>query len=441
MMTAESLATIDGADPGSQLERSFGTRLRRVAIALYHNKPALLAGLFLLALVTCAVFASTLAPASPNAQSVPDRLLPPAWSKGGSSEHILGTDALGRDVLSRIIHGSRVSLLVGAGGVLFAGLVGTSIGLLAGYRGGWIDRCVVAMIDLQLAFPGLLLALVVLTVVQPGIESVLLVLTVATWPVFARLTRGVTLAMKESPFINAAELVGCGPLRIMWRHILPNLVSPLVTLSVLQFAVYVLGEAGLSFLGLGVQPPTVSWGLDISVGRESIWTAWWLVTFPGVAIALTVVSLNLFASWLRLVVDPSEREKPPRRARRRDPGGGDVPQAGRHAGGGATSAGVGEPLLAVRDLRVEFPTSRGTVSALRGVSFEVRRGETMALVGESGSGKSVTAMAILGLIPEPGRITGGDVSWNGQSLVRGPGAKTWPGRCAGARSGSCSKTR
>jgi ABC-type dipeptide/oligopeptide/nickel transport system permease subunit len=280
-----------------------------IVAELWADKAGFLGAVFLVVLLFCAVFASFVAPHDPAAQSLSDRLVPPAWSDGGGWDHPLGTDNLGRDVLSRVIHGSRVSLLVGLSVVAMAGLVGVLMGLLSGYRGGRTDRWIMGFVDTQVAFPGLLLALIILAVVGPSVGAVIVVLSINGWMVYARVTRGVVLSVKELPYVEAAEIVGCRSRRVVARHILPNLISALSTLAVLEFARIVLAEAALSFLGLGIQPPLTSWGLDVSNGRDYIFDAWWLVTFPGVAIALTVLAINLVASWLRVVADPQEREK------------------------------------------------------------------------------------------------------------------------------------
>lgn len=283
--------------------------LRGVIGELWQDKAGFLGAAFLLILLVCTLLAPLIAPHSPTEQSLSDRLLPPAWSDGGSWDHVLGTDNLGRDVLSRVIHGSRISLIVGTSVVLLAGTFGVLMGLLSGYKGGRVDRGIMGFVDTQVAFPGLLLALIILAVVGPSVGAVIVVLAVNGWMVYARITRGVVLSVKETPYVEAAEIVGCRSRRVVFRHILPNLTSALSTLAVLEFARIILAEAALSFLGLGIQPPLTSWGLDVANGRDYIFDAWWLVTFPGLAIALTVLAVNLVASWLRVVADPQEREK------------------------------------------------------------------------------------------------------------------------------------
>lgn len=276
---------------------------------LWGDKAGFVGALFLLVLVVFAVFGTTIAPHDPTVQSLSDRLTPPFWSDGGSWDHPLGTDNLGRDVLSRLIVGTRISLWVGFAVCALAGTFGVLMGLLAGYRGGRVDSVIMRIVDTQVAFPGLLLALIVLAVVGPSVTSVIAVLAANGWMVYARITRGTVLSVRETPYVEAAEIVGCRSRRVVFRHILPNLTSPLLTLGILEFARIVLAEAALSYLGLGIQPPNTSWGLDVSIGKDYMYNAWWLVTFPGIAIALTVLSVNLVASWLRVAADPQARDK------------------------------------------------------------------------------------------------------------------------------------
>jgi peptide/nickel transport system permease protein len=183
------------------------------------------------------------------------------------------------------------------------------LGLLAGYHGGRTDSFIMRWIDTQVAFPGLLIALIILAVIGPSLPTVILVLSLNGWMVYGRMTRGLVLSVRQTAYVEAAEMVGCSAARVIFRHILPNLTSPLLTLGILEFARIVLAEAALSFLGMGIQPPAISWGLDVASGKNYMFRAWWLVTFPGIAISITVLAINLVASWLRLISDPQEREK------------------------------------------------------------------------------------------------------------------------------------
>jgi len=283
--------------------------LRTLAQELWRDRTGFIGVVLIAALVFMALAAPLLAPHDPTAQNLRARLRPPAWETKGSWNHVLGTDHLGRDVLSRVIYGSRVSLLVGAAVVIIAGTFGVVMGLFAGYRGGRTDSFIMRWIDTQVAFPGLLLALIILAVIGPSMITVIIVLSLNGWMVYGRMTRGAVLSVRQTEYVEAAEIVGCKGRRVIFRHILPNLTSPLLTLSILEFARIVLAEAALSFLGLGIQPPATSWGLDVATGKDYIFRAWWLVTMPGIAISITVLAINLVASWMRLISDPQEREK------------------------------------------------------------------------------------------------------------------------------------
>jgi peptide/nickel transport system permease protein len=276
---------------------------------LWGDKAGTLGAALVLTIVIAALLAPLIVPHDPTAQSLEGRLQPPFWYPDGSATNILGTDELGRDVLSRIIYGARTSITIATLVVLMAGSFGITMGLLAGYNGGRIDSIIMRVVDTQLAFPGLLLAMIIITTLGASFTLLVIILAIDGWMVYARMTRGIVLSAREKPYVEAAELVGCRPRRIIFRHILPNLLSPLITLSILEFARVVIAEAALSFIGLGIQPPQISWGLDVTAGRNYIFNAWWLVTFPGIAIALTVLGLNLVASWLRIFSDPQEREK------------------------------------------------------------------------------------------------------------------------------------
>jgi peptide/nickel transport system permease protein len=291
------------------MESIAGTMWKTGWQELWRDKTGFTGMLLIAALVFMALAAPLLAPHDPSDQDLMARLKPPVWSEKGSWNHVLGTDHLGRDILSRLIYGSRVSLLVGASVVLVAGAFGTMLGLIAGYVRGRADSIIMRWIDTQVAFPGLLLALIILAVVGPSLITVILVLSINGWMVYGRMTRSAVLSVRETAYVEAAEILGCNSRRVIFRHILPNLTSPLLTLAILEFARIILAEAALSFLGLGIQPPATSWGLDVASGKDYMFRAWWLVTFPGLAISITVLAVNLVASWMRLISDPQEREK------------------------------------------------------------------------------------------------------------------------------------
>ncbi len=276
--------------------------------ALAQDKLALSATVFLVLLIFSAVFAGFVAPHDPAKGGLMVRNKPPMTeSREGGFPHVLGTDALGRDQLSRLIFGARVSLAVGFTSVVLSGSIGVLLGLIAGYYRGVVDDVIMRLVDTQMGFPSLLMALVVLYVLGVGVWNVVLVLAITRWMVYARLTRSLVLSHREEVFVEAARALGCSDSRILFRHILPNLISPILVLATLEVATMILTEASLSFLGLGIQPPQSSWGLMLAEGRSYVTSAWWLVTFPGLVILLTAISLNLLSTWVRAVTDPVTR--------------------------------------------------------------------------------------------------------------------------------------
>ena len=263
--------------------------------------------LLMFVLVIPALFAPQVAPYDPLAGSLAKRLKPPAWQQGGTIEHPLGTDKLGRDMLSRIIHGARVSLIVSLVAIFVGGIIGTGVGLISGYFGGWVDAVLMRLVDISLSLPTILLALVLVAAVGPSFGTVISILMIFLWARYARLVRGETLSIKERDFIARARVAGASHIRIMARYIFPNVVNSLVVLATLQVGYVILLESTLSFLGAGLPRPMPAWGLMIADGRELIVTAWWVSMFPGLAIMLTVLSLNLLGDWLRDHLDPKLR--------------------------------------------------------------------------------------------------------------------------------------
>ena len=244
----------------------------------------------------------------PAQQSLPDKLTPPlGW--GGTWSHPLGTDQLGRDILARLIDGARISLLVSLGAVIIAAILGTALGLIAGYIGGKVDTLIISAADVQMAFPGVLAGLILVAAFGPSVWLVIVVIAISSWMVFTRVGRGLVFTLKTSLYVEASELAGASSRRIMWRHLLPNLVSSLITLSVLELAAAILSESAFAFLGFGVQPPRSSWGLMIQQGRNYITDGWWIVTFAGMAIAIVVLGVNLLSLWLQSFNDVAEREQ------------------------------------------------------------------------------------------------------------------------------------
>ena len=260
--------------------------------------------ILVLFLVIPAVFAPLVAPFDPYAGSLGARLIPPFWQDGGSTEHLLGTDKLGRDMLSRIIYGARVSITVSLIAIFVGGIIGTLLGLISGYFGGRTDSVVMRLVDISLSLPTILLALVLSAALGPSFTTVLIVISVLLWARYARLVRGETLAIKERDFVARARVAGASHLRIMLVYILPNTFNSLVVLATLQVGYVILLESTLSFLGAGLPRAEPAWGLMVADGRELIVSAWWVSMFPGFAILVTVMSLNLLGDWLRDHYDP-----------------------------------------------------------------------------------------------------------------------------------------
>ena len=274
--------------------------------------PVTLIALVIFALILfSAIAAELIAPHDPLDQNLRMRNVPPFTpaAEENAPRHLLGTDPLGRDMLSRIVYGARVSLTVGLSSAIVSGIIGSLLGMIAGYYRGPVDDIIMRLVDIQMSIPVILLALLVLFSLGPGFWNLVVVLAIVRWMAYARLARGQTPAYRNSPFIDAAIAIGSTNTRVIFRHIIPNVSSPLVILGTLEVATLILSEAGLSFLGFGIQPPDPSWGLMIAGGRQYIATAWWIVAFPGLAIFLTTLSLNLLAASLRAISDPVQRER------------------------------------------------------------------------------------------------------------------------------------
>src|SRR5918999_547285 len=284
-----------------QFKLSEGRRLWRKFI---RNPIGVIGGIILLTVLGGAVFAEYFAPHEPNRQRLMARLRPPFWAEGGSMTYPLGTDNVGRDIWSRIIHGSRISLIVGVCAVGVSLLIGVTLGLISGFWSGHIDATIMALVDIMLAFPQLILAFAMVAVLGPGIGNIILVLGVTGWERYARVVRAEVLALREREFVQAARAVGASNLKIVFGHIMPNTFSSVIVMATLQTAQTILAEAALSFLGLGPGHTYPSWGQMISMGRDYISIAWWLSTFPGLAILLTVLAINLVGDRIRDVLDP-----------------------------------------------------------------------------------------------------------------------------------------
>ena len=292
---------------------------RRPLVQAFFSDPVtLVSALFLVLIVLAVIFAPLVSPHDPSDRQVALRHVSPfsydiAMDRSVSPPvederfYLLGTDHLGRDMLSRLIFGGRLSIAVGVLGVLVSGVIGTFLGLVAGYYRGVVDDIIMRAVDVFMSVPLLFIALMVLYILGPSVVNIVIVFAVARWMLYCRVTRGVVMSLREQNFVDAARAIGCSDQRVIARHILPNLMTPLLTIAALDVPRNILTESGLSFLGFGIQPPDTSWGLLLASGRQYITSAWWVVVMPGMAIFLTALSFNLFGVWLRAVSDPMQR--------------------------------------------------------------------------------------------------------------------------------------
>ena len=265
-------------------------------------------GLFIvLVWILCAVFAPFISPHAPEAVDIMQRMKPPAWQDGGSMEHVLGTDEMGRDVLSRLIYGARISLVIGVCSVVVGMTIGVVLGLLAGYIGGWVDAVIMRLVDMMLAFPFTFLALCLVAVLGSSLENVIIVLGITGWASYTRTVRAQVLSVREREFIRASTTIGCKDGRILFKHILPSVIDSAIILATMEMGSAILSEASLTFLVKGVPPSIPTWGNMISSGRQYIYTAWWLTTLPGLAIFIVCLGINFIGDWARDIRDPRLR--------------------------------------------------------------------------------------------------------------------------------------
>ncbi|GAB3598131.1 ABC transporter permease [Microbacterium tumbae] len=300
--------------------------IKTIGRFMWREKMVTLSVVVLLAVTVSALFVHWVAPFDPYLQDIAMRNQPPGSVDPNGGYHLLGTDPLGRDVLSRLMLGSQISMSVGVASVIVSGVLGTVIGILAGYYRGWFDDIMMRLVDLQMSIPSLLIALLVLYILGPSFLNIVLVLAITRWMVYARVARGLTLSLRDELFVEASRSLGASNLRILAKHLLPNLLAPILVLATLELAVMLLTEASLSFLGLGIQPPESSWGLMLAEGREYLTIAPWLVAVPGLAILLTTLSVNIIATWFRgrSVSGSGHRSV----AEKRDAAGPGVPRTG-----------------------------------------------------------------------------------------------------------------
>lgn len=302
----EASEKVEAAVKSSTFEQT--SRSKIILRKLLKSKTGLLGLIIVMVILITGILAPFIAPYDPNKIGTSSLLAPPMWLNGGSAGHILGTDNLGRDILSRIIYGSRISILVGVFSVLVAGVIGVTFGLLAGYYGGIMDHIIMRFVDSFLAIPTILFALVFLAVLDPGVLTLIFVIGMTKWVLYARLVRSETLSIKERDYVKAAKTTGVKNGTIIRKHILPNIFSSVIVISTLTVATTIITESSLSFLGLGIQPPTISWGIMLSEGRSHLATSWWLSTFPGLAITITVLGIIFLGEWLRDVLDPRSKQ-------------------------------------------------------------------------------------------------------------------------------------
>ena len=265
--------------------------------------------LILATLIFTAITADFLAPHNPEVGNLRYRYRPPVWQDKGSWEYVLGTDHMGRDILSRLIFGARISLLVGVTASLFAGTLGTTLGIMSGFRGGWVDQVIMRLTDAWLALPGVTFAILFAVLMQPGKWNIILILGLVYWTRYARVIRGEVLSLKERDYVRLATVAGCSRAKIMWTHILPNVANSAIVIATLQIGVSIITEATLSFLGVGVAPPEPAWGLMLAEGKSGLMAGyWWLSVLPGLCIMLVVLAANLLGDWFRVWSDPQLRQ-------------------------------------------------------------------------------------------------------------------------------------
>ena len=280
------------------------TRWRKVLRKLLENKGAVFGLIMVLGVIFSAVLAPLISPHDPILQDVEKRLIPPMGQEGADPNYILGTDHLGRDIVSRLIYGARISIVVSVSAVALSAALGTLIGLFSGFYGGKVDNIFMRIADVQLAFPFILLAIAIIAVLGPDLQNIIITMAITGWVIYARVVRAEVLSLREKEFITSVRALGGSNGRIIFKHLFPNVVPPIIVIVTLEMARMIIMEAALSFLGLGIQPPTPTWGGMLADGRVYLVTSWWLATFPGLVIMLVVLGINLLGNWLRDMLDP-----------------------------------------------------------------------------------------------------------------------------------------
>lgn len=379
----------------------------RVRRLLRSRKAVVGGGVVFLLILGIALLAPVLAPHDPLQQNLGDNFKPPMWKAGGSSEYPLGTDPLGRDLLSRIMYGARYSLAVSIGAVIVGSLLGFLLGIVSGFYGRATDTVIMRIGDIQLAFPFVLFAVAILAV-SPNrtIWHLIIVLGVSSWVLYARVVRSRVLSERSKDYATAAKALGASRQRVLFTYILPNVWQALPPIALLNLAYFVIVESLLSFLALGLSPPTPSWGSILADGRQYMMLDPWMALFPGFAIIITVISISLVADGLADLIDPKAAHGLYRRV--------PLPAAPSDHLVGSENA----PLLSVRNLSTAFPMNTGVVLAVDDVSFDIPHGSVLGVVGESGSGKSTLGLSIIQLLDSPGQVTNGTIAFEGQDLTR-----------------------
>lgn len=309
-MAERSNLVLEGVDADDLIrKRSVSFVVKNTISELKRNK-TLTIGVIVLSLITLyALLAPPLLKLDPISQNLPKRLTPPIWLQGGDSQYILGTDQLGRDILARLTYGIRISLAIGVGSVILGGTLGVTLGMMSGYIGRFVDIVIMRVAELQMAFPFMILAIIVMALFEPSPLKIVLVFTMTSWPVYARIVRGVALSLREEAFILAERALGASQPYIIIRHILPNILPYGIVLASLELSIMIITEGALSFIGVGIQPPTPSLGVMLSEGRKYLTTAWWLATFPGIVLMILILGANFLGDGVRDTVDPTLKER------------------------------------------------------------------------------------------------------------------------------------
>ncbi|WP_405499426.1 dipeptide/oligopeptide/nickel ABC transporter permease/ATP-binding protein [Streptomyces niveus] len=416
-------ATVTTDPPAGTATPTPGTHPPRWWTLLGKDRVAAVAAVLLGLVFLVALFGPLLIGDRAARQDLAASLRPPSLDHGFYG--LLGTDVLGRSVLARLIEAAATTLSVALPAVVCSLVIGSAIGMWASYRGGWRENAAMRVADVILSFPSLLLAVVVLYVFAPSATNIVLILALARIPVYLRTARAEGAELRSRLFVDAARTFGAGTWPTIYRHILPIAMPTLLTVATLDFCFVMLTESSLSFLGIGIQPPEISWGLMVAQGRQYLQTAWWIAVLPGLAIVLTTVSATVLAAWVRLATDPGQRwHLTLPRKKRQVPAVGDterapavrpVPEADPAK---APEDGGSRRALEVERLGVDLRTPSGTVRALDSVSFTLDKGRTLALLGESGCGKSMTAQSIAGLLEPVADVTGGAVRVGGTDVLR-----------------------